>query len=350
MKQWTLIPVAVVVLALASPAPAPAADEGSRQSPPPPTDVGERRCGTMERDLRALLYGVVEGGAGADCGAGSTNPLPLYDPGARIHIPVVVHIIMNGACTQGDISDEMVQSQIDILNEDFLAILGTNGENGTDVQVRFDLARLDPTDDPTTGITRTCNETWWFDDGNYWDTLAWDPNRYLNIYTNNNPFLGYVPFLPADGGGIFVGTNEDRVVVLWSAFGRNSPFPPYDQGRTATHEVGHYFGLEHPFTGSCGTATPPGCYSTGDLICDTNPDASPHFGCPVGATSCGAFLSPIDNYMEYSDDLCMEKFTLEQSRRMRCTVEFWRPNIDDSAMFSDDFESGDLSAWSTIVP
>jgi hypothetical protein len=158
------------------------------------------------------------------------------------------------------------------------------------------------------------------------------------------------PFLPADGGGSGIGNNNDRVVVLWSAFGRNSPLPPFHQGRTATHEVGHYFGLEHTFNGGCSTATPPGCYTSGDLICDTNSESSPVFGCPSSPSSCST-PDPFHNYMDYSDDTCMEEFTPEQSRRVRCTLEHWRTDLRNvPPIFVDGFESGDTSAWSATVP
>jgi hypothetical protein len=116
------------------------------------------------------------------------------------------------------------------------------------------------------------------------------------------------------------------VVCYYRAFGRNSGFYPYHQGRTATHEVGHYLGLFHTFQNGCAAATPPGCYTTGDRICDTNSEQSYHFGCPSGATSCGS-PDPYRNYMDYTDDLCMTNFTPEQARRNRCTLEFWRPNL-----------------------
>lgn len=69
------------------------------------------------------------------------------------------------------------------------------------------------------------------------------------------------------------------MVIYWQAFGRNSPFSPYDQGRTATHEIGHYLGLCHTFQGGCATATPPACYSSGDTICDTPSEQQPFQGC-----------------------------------------------------------------------
>ena len=286
------------------------------------------RCGTPDREVREWLYGGPVEGVPADCSSNNTNPLPDYDSTILYEIPIVFHVIQNGSCSQGDISDALIESQVEILNEDFLAIFGTNGENGTDVQVQFKLADVDPQGNPTNGITRSCNGTWWNDNGSYWNDLAWDPDRYLNVYTNNTPFLGYVPFLPADNGGNNVGITSDRVVVTWSAVGRNAPIgPPYNQGRTLTHEVGHYLGLEHTFwvDGLCNSNTPPGCYTNGDLICDTNNEQNSHFGCP-NTSSCGT-PDPIDNYMNYTDDLCMEMFTPEQSKRMRCSLENYRVDV-----------------------
>lgn len=318
------------------------------------------RCATPDQEMRQALYSfpdffaVPEGGSGADCSAGSTNPTGTYDPVEVYRIPVVVHVLMDNSCTQGVISDALVQSGIDIMNEDFLALAGTNGQNGVNSLIEFYLATVDPMGNPTTGITRDCNSTWFNDGGSYWNTLAWDPHNYLNIYTNQaSGALGYVPFLPADGGGALVGTAQDRVVILWDSFGRDAPIgPPFDQGRTATHELGHYFGLEHVFNGGCGNAAQ--CYTTGDLICDTEPDQTSHFGCPNGATSCGGERVPIENYMEYTDDLCMELFTTEQMRRMRCSLEFYRSDLYElgsvADVFTDGFESGDTTAWSAMLP
>jgi len=314
-----------------------------------------RRCGAPDRDTREMLFGAASSPVPADCSSSSTNPTADYAPGPRLEIPVVVHILMDDSCTDGVISDAMVQSQIDILNEDYLALAGSNGANGTDAQIQFALADEDPAGQATSGITRTCNSLWFNDNGSYWNTLAWDPHNYLNIYTNTaSGFLGYVPFLPADAGGSLVGRFDDRVVILWSAFGRDSSAFPYDQGRTATHEVGHYLGLEHTFTpqGSCGSATPPNCYGDGDLLCDTLVEASPRFGCPTDPASCGS-PDPYQNYMDYTDDLCMEELTVEQTRRSRCSLEHYRPDLfrlASGGLFSDGFESGDATSWSSSVP
>ena len=314
-----------------------------------------RRCGVPDRETREMLFGATGTPLPADCSSSSTNPTTDYAPGSLLEIPVVVHILMDDSCTNGILSDAMVQSQIDILNEDFLALAGSNGAGGTDAQVQFVLADEDPNGHPATGITRTCNTPWYNDNGTYWNTLAWDPNRYLNIYTNTaSGNLGYVPFLPADAGGSLVGELFDRVVILWTAFGRDSDAAPYNQGRTATHEVGHYLGLEHTFypQGACGSQSQPGCFGDGDLICDTLPQATPNFGCPDSATSCST-PDPFHNYMDYTDDLCMEEFTVEQSRRVRCSLQHYRPDLAVVAaqvIFRDGFESGDSSSWSGSTP
>jgi hypothetical protein len=259
----------------------------------------------------------------SDCTSGSTTIKPEYSPSnGLIQIPVVVHIIMNNAGTSGVISDAKVASQIKIMNEDFRAIAGSNGGNGNDAMIQFYLADRDPSGNPTTGITRSQNTTWFQDAGGYYNTLAWNTNRYVNIYTNlAGGALGYVPGLPQ--GGV-VGSNADRVVILWSTFGLNGPFgPPYNKGRTVTHELGHYFGLYHTFQSGCAAVS--NCYNNGDRICDTNPDGTSHFGCP-NSNSCSS-PDPVDNYMEYTDDLCMEEFTVEQNNRIRCTIEHYRPNL-----------------------
>jgi len=261
-----------------------------------------------------------------DCDFNQTNPSATYAPTTVLRIPVVVHVIQSTSGV-GNLSDTLVQSQITVFNEDFRAMAGTAGAGGTDSKIEFFLATTDPTGAPTNGIRRYTNNTWFADAGNYWSATAWNPARYLNIYTNQaSGALGYVPDLPQ--GGSVLGTTADRVVILYSAFGRPGSFgSPYNLGRSATHEVGHYLGLFHTFEFGCGTAS---CYTTGDRICDTASEANPRFGCPVGAMSCGT-PDPIRNYMDYTDDACMTGFTSEQVRRMRCTLANYRGQLAQPA-------------------
>lgn len=279
------------------------------------------RCGTHER----LPLGAGVRVSPSDCGYWTNSPQPEYDPTFTYEIPVVFHVIQNTS-GEGFLSEATIQDQIDVLNEDFQAIAGSPGAPGNNSMIRFYLATTDPNGNPTNGITYTTNNTWYMDSGNYWDPLAWDTNRYLNIYTNIIPCCyGYVADFPQTG---IVGTNEDRVVLWWEAVGKQPTNGwPGNMGRTATHEVGHYLGLYHTFDSGCGSSS--NCYGTSDLICDTNPQKNPNYGCPSSASSCGS-PDPYHNYMDYTDDVCLWEFTPEQVNRMRCVLEHWRPDVWDT--------------------
>ncbi len=263
-------------------------------------------------------------GSTSDCSSSFTNPAGEYAPsgGEVYQIPVVWHVITANSGA-GFVSDNSIFQQMDVLNEDFRALAGSLGGNGTDTNVEFFLATVDPDGNPTTGITRHTKTKWYNDSGNYWSSIGWDTNRYLNIYTNTaGGNLGYA-YVPS-GGGV-VGQAWEGVRMYWAAVGNPGPIGhPYDLGRTTTHEVGHWLGLYHTFDGGCASAS--GCASNGDLICDTNPESS-----PMGSGSCSRVTcsspDPTNNYMDYSDDLCMTEFTEDQSRRMRCTIANFRVDI-----------------------
>ena len=273
-----------------------------------------KRCGIGALNMPPSVAFI---GSQSDCTNSVTVPDPGYDPsgaGANVYdIPVVFHVLYSNNGT-GNIPDARIFEQVAILNADFAAL--------TNSKIQFHLATVDPSGNPTSGITRHRNKNWYNDRGSYASSIGWDTTRYLNIYTNTaGGNLGYA-YLP-NGGGV-VGSDFDGVRLLWRAVGYTN-YSPYDLGRTGTHEVGHYLGLQHTFQGGCGTSN---CYASGDLCCDTNPESSPNYSAcsPTERATCGS-PDPVRNFMDYSEDACMDHFTLDQSLRMRCTLENWRVNL-----------------------
>lgn len=241
-------------------------------------------------------------------------------------IPVVVHVIHNGEPigVGANISDAQVISQIQVMNEDFRRLAGTRGSNtnsvGADVEVEFCLAKQTPDGCITNGIDRldmsSVNTSW--STGNINSVLKpatiWDAALYMNMWSVNfsdNTLLGYAQF---PGGP----ANTDGVVANYTYFGSNDAagvtIPgSYNLGRTMTHEVGHYVGLFHTFQG--------GCNGAGDQCADTPAVATPNFGCPTNANSCpSAGADMVSNYMDYTNDACMNVFTMDQKARVIATM------------------------------
>ncbi|WP_412986568.1 M43 family zinc metalloprotease [Pontimicrobium sp. IMCC45349] len=242
-------------------------------------------------------------------------------------IPVVVHVIHNGEPigTGANISDAQVISQITVMNEDFRRMAGTNGFNtdpdGADVEIEFCLAQRTPDGCVTNGIDRidmSAVSTSWSGPGGNTDTVLkpatyWDASQYMNMWSVNfsdGSLLGYAQFPggPAESDGVvsnytFFGSNDAAGVTLPA---------PFNLGRTMTHEVGHYLGLYHTFQGGC---------ASDDFCADTPPIAGPNYGCPTGTDSCpGGDIDMVENYMDYSDDACMNVFTNDQKARILATM------------------------------
>lgn len=266
-----------------------------------------------------------------------------------ITIPVVVHVIHSGQAigTAPNISDAQVQSQITVLNQDFRRMLNTPGYNtntvGADVEIQFVLAKQDPNGNPTNGIDRVnmCQSSWSETDINETvkPSTIWDPTQYMNMWTvkfTRNDLLGYAQFPNSSslqGINPFEGdANTDGVVSGYDVFGSsdiNSSFllaTPYDKGRTMTHEVGHFLGLRHIWGDGNGhpanpTADPPilavtDCVAT-DYCNDTPQVGYEHYSCGVFdtcPTEPGTDMP--ENYMDYTNDACMNIFTQNQKDRI----------------------------------
>ncbi len=268
--------------------------------------------------------------------------------GGIFKIPVVVHVIHDGGVE--NISDAQIQSQIDVLNEDYRKIFGSNGfGNGVDTEIEFCLAKRNPDGDCTNGIVRIKSPLAYHD--SYERPMlsalsSWDPTRYLNIYvvkTMAGGVLGYASF---PGGP----PNQDGVVMVHNAFGTmGTVTPPYNQGRTCSHESGHWFGLYHTFNGGCGVDT---C-ADGDLVCDTPPVVNPNFNCPV-INSCNNDMpdvnDQVENYMDYTNDACKSMFTAGQRDRMQATLNTLRMGIwQPSNITATGCDSGFVSPPCNVV-
>ena len=226
-------------------------------------------------------------------------------PGSVV-IPVYVHVISSGSTLgQGNISDGLILDQIAVLNESYAGVTG-----GAATPFRFVLA----------GTDRTVNAKWFaMSPGSVAERQAKSSLRRggpeaLNIYTANpdGGILGWATF-PWDYTSA---PDMDGVVIFYSSLPGGAA-EPYNEGDTATHEVGHWLGLWHTFQGRCRDQ---------DQVIDTPAEKSPASGCPVGRDSCRRKpgLDPIENFMDYSDDGCMTDFTSQQSLRMDNSHLEWR--------------------------
>jgi Pregnancy-associated plasma protein-A len=220
--------------------------------------------------------------------------------GFKATVPVYFHVVTDG--TIGALTNAQIATQIDVLNNTF-----AGGEGGANTGFSFTLA----------GVTRTDNAGWFYanpggtNEHTMKQTLKQGGDNALNLYsTTAGAYLGwaYLPDITTKPGQAYL----DGVVFDWESIpGTSDTYAGrYDQGETATHEVGHWLNLEHTFFG--------GCNAKGDFVSDTPPEKTPTSGCPAGKDTCKApGLDPIHNYMDYSYDSCYTEFTGGQAQRMR---------------------------------
>lgn len=220
---------------------------------------------------------------------------------AVIDIPIAWHVIYdsNGV---GNLTNAEIQGQVDVLN----AAFASSGFS-------FTLASVDRAKSDVAFYGCEQNNI----EDRMKRKLNIDPANNLNVYScqPGGGILGYAYFpwsAPED--------NYIHGVVLLHSSLPGGTAAPYNLGDTGTHEVGHYLGLYHTFQN--------GCSAPGDYIADTPPEASPAFGCPVGRDTCaGGGLDPIFNFMDYSDDACMNEFTPNQGQRMNRAVNIFKPSL-----------------------
>ncbi|MCP4520450.1 MAG: T9SS type A sorting domain-containing protein [Cytophagales bacterium] len=256
-------------------------------------------------------------------------------------IPVVVHVVHSrfdgqiGGFNNNNISVAQIESQIAVLNKDFRRLnsdtLNTPQEFrdvAVDTHIEFCLASRAPDGSPTNGITRTYSSNLPFDAFSFQDeknlkSLAyWDASQYLNIWVTElaDNTLGFARF-PSNSSLLGLRANEstaelDGVVIHHRNFGDRigtSTLGFYNEGRTATHEVGHWLGLLHLW-GDFETC------NADDYCIDTPTQEAPNYGCTTDAFSCGTTDMSM-NYMDYANDACMNLFTALQKERMWAALE-----------------------------
>jgi len=259
---------------------------------------------------------------------------PSSNLSSIITIPVVVHVLYNSS--QQNISDAQIISQINILNQDYRRLNADTIQTpsvfqpvAADCGFQFALAKVDTGGYATTGIVRkhTSIQQFGINDAIKFSSMggddAWDKDRYLNIWVGalTNGILGYSSVVGCPAA-------NDGVVVLYTAFGTGgTATAPYNKGRTTTHEIGHWLNLIHTWgDADCGD----------DHVADTPPQEAADYGCPSGIIiSCNNAPTGnmYSNYMDFTNDACMNLFTYGQQSRM---LALFQPGGERYAILSSD--------------
>jgi hypothetical protein len=313
-RALTLVASATLILVLA----------GSALASPAANRLPAWACSPADIAAAAMGPGAeARGGASRGAALDSAGRVREKDTGQVVHdlpasargrapatfavtVAVYWHVIHDGA--EGAVTDTQIRNQIRVMNT---AYSGSAG--GADTGFGFQLA----------GITRTDNAVWYASNSagaehEFKHALKQGGDDALNVYsTSGGGYLGYA-YLPeiTDTAQAYL----DGIVIDW----RTLPFVSdlygggyANEGDTLVHEAGHWLNLEHTFFGQCN--------KNGDFVDDTPPQKFATSGCPAGKDTCRApGLDPIHNYMDYSDDSCIDQFTPGQVQRMRDAWLFWR--------------------------
>ncbi|MEI9810480.1 MAG: choice-of-anchor J domain-containing protein [Bacteroidota bacterium] len=266
------------------------------------------------------------------------NPNAQFRVQAIINVPVVVHVLLPAA-QQALVTDAIIQSQIDTLNfyyggsplnSDSLRVYEPFRTTYGRSEIRFCMAQRTPANLPTGGITRTVTSTIYDGSNTPGNAIVWDPTKYLNIWVvnaGNSGLLGY-SYTPGTWGP---SDPHQGFVNDYRAFGSGPGtsaggyhYNEYNLGKTAVHEIGHYFNLAHTWGPVNDPPGNPGC-NLSDGCADTPPTNGAFFGCPSAVpvtNSCTPAAPGImwQNHMDYADDRCMVLFTKDQCARMTTAV------------------------------
>jgi hypothetical protein len=247
------------------------------------------------------------------------------DSGQQLFIPIVVHIVFKNSSQ--NLPDEQIRSQVSVLNEDFnknnadtINTLEVFKAHAGNAKITFSLATQDEYGNHSTGITRTSTQhaPFFNDDIHYNNTGgkdAWPTSRYLNIWVCDlaDGVFGYAS-QPKSA------PLTDGAVIDYRFFGtKGGVSAPFDKGRTTTHEIGHWLGLQHLW-GNAG-----GC-SDDDGIDDTPMQFGPTGSCNLTRVSCNNH-NLVQNFMDQTPDNCQNIFTKGQVREMRNNLLTLRPEV-----------------------